>query len=207
MQTFLPYADFRASAHVLDRQRLGKQRVETLQIMQALLGIKLDNTQKIVETGTMRFYYDADGFEVDESVAVEPGREHLYTSRVEATRKLVDTEPHEWTIKPLDKPGWVNHPATKMWRGYEWALLKYQKACVDEWLDRGYKDTCFEKTFALYFADINRRSDEKMPPWLGSKAFHLSHKSNLVRKNPEYYGPIFQVRDDLEYVWPVSDRN
>ena len=36
MQTFLPYADFEATAHVLDRQRLGKQRVETLQILRAL---------------------------------------------------------------------------------------------------------------------------------------------------------------------------
>lgn len=36
MQTFLPYEDFRASARVLDRQRLGKQRVEAKQILQAL---------------------------------------------------------------------------------------------------------------------------------------------------------------------------
>jgi hypothetical protein len=36
MQTFLPYPSFLATAHVLDRQRLGKQRVETLQILRAL---------------------------------------------------------------------------------------------------------------------------------------------------------------------------
>lgn len=36
VQTFLPYADFRASAAVLDSPRLGKQRVETLQILRAL---------------------------------------------------------------------------------------------------------------------------------------------------------------------------
>ena len=36
MQTFLPYADYQRSAQVLDRQRLGKQRVEVLQIMNAL---------------------------------------------------------------------------------------------------------------------------------------------------------------------------
>ncbi|WP_144763317.1 MSMEG_6728 family protein [Curtobacterium sp. 9128] len=36
MQTFLPFADFRASAEVLDDKRLGKQRVETLQVMRAL---------------------------------------------------------------------------------------------------------------------------------------------------------------------------
>jgi hypothetical protein len=36
VQTFLPYPSFLATAHVLDRQRLGKQRVETLQILRAL---------------------------------------------------------------------------------------------------------------------------------------------------------------------------
>jgi hypothetical protein len=37
MQTFLPYPSFAASAAVLDGPRLGKQRVETLQILRALL--------------------------------------------------------------------------------------------------------------------------------------------------------------------------
>jgi hypothetical protein len=36
MQTFLPYADFAETARVLDRRRLGKQRVETLQVLRAL---------------------------------------------------------------------------------------------------------------------------------------------------------------------------
>jgi hypothetical protein len=36
VQTFLPYADFDRSASVLDTVRLGKQRVETLQVMRAL---------------------------------------------------------------------------------------------------------------------------------------------------------------------------
>ena len=33
MQTFLPYPDFHESAKVLDVKRLGKQRVETLQLL------------------------------------------------------------------------------------------------------------------------------------------------------------------------------
>lgn len=36
MQTFLPYADFRASAESLDDKRLGKQRVECLQVLRGL---------------------------------------------------------------------------------------------------------------------------------------------------------------------------
>lgn len=36
MQTFTPYSDFEASARVLDAKRLGKQRVEVIQIVRAL---------------------------------------------------------------------------------------------------------------------------------------------------------------------------
>jgi len=36
VQTFTPYADFEASARVLDAKRLGKQRVEVIQIVRAL---------------------------------------------------------------------------------------------------------------------------------------------------------------------------
>ena len=36
MQTFLPYSDFNKTAKCLDYRRLGKQRVETWQIYQAL---------------------------------------------------------------------------------------------------------------------------------------------------------------------------
>jgi hypothetical protein len=36
VQTFLPYPDFAATARVLDPRRLGKQRVEALQVLRAL---------------------------------------------------------------------------------------------------------------------------------------------------------------------------
>jgi hypothetical protein len=38
MQTFMPYASLRDSAACLDRQRLGKQRVEAFQILRVLRG-------------------------------------------------------------------------------------------------------------------------------------------------------------------------
>ena len=40
MQTFLPFESFRESAKVLDDRRLGKQRVEALQIIKAITGQK-----------------------------------------------------------------------------------------------------------------------------------------------------------------------
>ena len=45
MQIFLPYEDFRKSLQVLDNKRLGKQRVETYQIISAITRRpKLDGT-------------------------------------------------------------------------------------------------------------------------------------------------------------------
>jgi hypothetical protein len=40
MQCFLPYPDFHKSAACLDRQRLGKQRLEALQLIRALEGYR-----------------------------------------------------------------------------------------------------------------------------------------------------------------------
>lgn len=41
MQTFLPYRSFAKTARALDNRRLGKQRVEVLQILNALTGKRL----------------------------------------------------------------------------------------------------------------------------------------------------------------------
>lgn len=129
MNTFLPFPEFDKSAQVLDRQRLGKQRVEVLQLL---------------------------------------------------------------------KGQWPNHPAAKMWRGYEHALGLYGLAICREWKARSYKDTCYEKIEALLAPHPKR-----LPPWLGDDAFHRAHQSNLVRKLPEHYRRYFpEIPDSLPYIWP-----
>jgi hypothetical protein len=44
-----------------------------------------------------------------------------------------------------------------------------------------------------------------LPPWLFDEAVQLSHRSSLLRKDPEHYGPLFppDTPRDLDYVWPV----
>jgi hypothetical protein len=34
--------------------------------------------------------------------------------------------------------GWVNHPATLMWKGHTCFLAMYCNAMIDEWIARGY---------------------------------------------------------------------
>jgi hypothetical protein len=137
MQTFLPYPTFKDSARVLDRARLGKQRVETKQILNANFGLS---------------------------------------------------------------KGWVNHPAAKMWRGHELALAQYGLAICNEWLFRGYKDSLAGDFYTLTF-DLE---DTGLPPWWGDERVHSSHRSNLLRKNPKWYGQFgWQESDDQEYFWPA----
>ena len=149
MQTFLPYPDFETSAQALDDRRLGKQRVEALQIVRAL------------------------------------------------TRPVY---------------GWKHHPAVVMWRGHEEALGTYGLTVCREWCRRSHVDTCATTIVAdLAAAGVRtppRPQDElrragALPSWLGDEAFHRSHRSALLRKDPAHYaGRFHDVPDDLAYVWP-----
>ena len=149
MQTFLPYEDFGLSAKSLDNKRLGKQRVETMQIMNV-----------------------------------------IYKKKV-----LGET-----------KGAWFNHPAVLMWEEYPWALFNYQRSICSEWASRGYRDTCYGKTRETYNRiPIELCGEYKLPEWLGNDNFHEAHRSNLVRKDPEYYGKQWEgwlPECNLGYIWP-----
>ena len=133
MQTFLPYPDFTKSLSCLDYRRLGKQRVEAKQLINALTGVS---------------------------------------------------------------SGWRNHPAARMWSNNIDALMLYHNVCLHCWEQRGYVNNMPYFSLPEYHAI-------EVPVWFGRKDFHDSHKSNLLRKAPEYYGPLgWDVPTDLEYVWP-----
>lgn len=148
MQTFLPWPCFAASAATLDDRRLGKQRVEALQVLRAL---------------------------------TYPGY------------------------------GWQHHPAVRMWRGHTQAIAAYGVAVCAEWVARERSDTCDATIRAdLTAAGHELRSQDELatgdllPAWLGDDRLHRSHRSALLTKMPEHYGPLFP--DDvpgLPYFWPV----
>jgi hypothetical protein len=153
VQTFLPYPDFARSAASLDARRLGKQRVEALQVLRGL---------------------------------TVPGY------------------------------GWRRHPAVRMWTGYEEALVGYGLEVCRAWCEGGRADTCAGSLLDDFASRVRagpvRRQPEladagELPPWLGDPAFHRSHQSALVRKDPAFYRERFPgVPDSLPYVWPGSDR-
>lgn len=91
--------------------------------------------------------------------------------------------------------GWINHPATKMWRGYERALSNYLRVMIAEWLSRGFKNTM----------DIPVYDEEApMPPWFGDDRVHSSHRANLLRKDPVYYAK-YTEDPTMPYYWPIED--
>jgi len=148
MQTFIPYDCFYKSAESLDQKRLGKQRVECLQLLNSIRASKTNTPYR----------------------------------------------------------GWKNHPCRKMWyTGPEFdhsnALVNYGIAVCEVWRARGYKDTCLEKISAHRDKSLH----EDIPYWFGREDIHLSHKSKLIQKHPDYYRPQWpDVIDTLEYLWPVE---
>jgi len=105
-------------------------------------------------------------------------------------------------LKAMNGGGWADHPATKMWDGHGGALAEYGIAICDEWISRGYRDTCRGKIMSLS-ADHGMLSHTD-PDWLHDKDFHAAHRSNLLRKDPVHYGQFgWTETDDLDYVWPV----
>jgi hypothetical protein len=55
---------------------------------------------------------------------------------------------------------------------------------------------------AAPYADL--RSRGRLPLWWGRPAVHESHRSALVRKLPDHYGPLFPDADpEADYHWPA----
>jgi hypothetical protein len=90
-----------------------------------------------------------------------------------------------------------------MWSGHLVSLCDYQQAVCLEWVRRGYADTCLAKTAHVVASVVHDDLNPDPPSWFGDEAFHASHRSNLLRKDPEWYGQFgWTDPDDLEYVWP-----
>jgi hypothetical protein len=121
-------------------------------------------------------------------------------------------------LKVLNNPdpraAWRNHPAVKMWRGYEVALYHYIMAMIKEATMRGIKtDKNRDNVRELKMKTFHNWGSRK-PVWYqnGIKLDRLteSHRANLYRKDPEYYG---RFRDDkanpccdkCQYYWVTHE--
>lgn len=100
-------------------------------------------------------------------------------------------------LKALKDPtyGWQNHPAVKMWRGHEGALIDYYNTSLICFAARGHKNIILQPM---------ETGSIVLPYWFGKEVFHASHRSNLLRKNPGFYSKYNWLEPPtLEYYWPV----
>lgn len=160
MQTFLTHKSMIRNAKNLDNKRLGKQRVEALQICDAILGFN---------------------------------------------------------------KSWRNHPAVLMWqKNLNFLVRTYIPVIVQEWEDRGFvnnkvvdwwrrisKRVNWDFVYLTKYLGYDRSEWIELygtldpPVWLTDE-FIESHRSNLIRKKPEHYKPLFpNTKEDLPYVWPI----
>lgn len=130
-----------------------------------------------------------------------PYKNFVRTATVLDMQRLGKQRVEAWQILRTltgQSDGWRNHPAVKMWRGYDNELAFYGICICEEWISRGYKDSLLPKFVDYFDQDIY-----EPPPWLDNQQLHISHRSNLVRKLPKHYRKYWRrVPDDLPYVWP-----
>ena len=102
-----------------------------------------------------------------------------------------------------ENSGWQNHPIVKMWKGYEHSLLTYGIIICEEWRERGYKDSLWNKFMEeIYQREIIKKEEYILPKWLGNRKFHSAMRSNLLRKDKEYYSKFgWKEKDNLPYHW------
>ena len=101
----------------------------------------------------------------------------------------------------LLKGGWKHHPASKMWRGHEYHLGLYLLDGCKILEERG---KAYPEVIKRIEAEMIKFPNTGSPSWLGDEKFHASHRSNLLRKNPEWFSQFGWTEPaDLPYVWPV----
>lgn len=99
-------------------------------------------------------------------------------------------------LKRTKSKAWKNHPAVKMWSGYENALKHYLNKAIKLWVSKGYKNNMKLEVI---------KGKIILPEWFGNPMFHASHRSNLLRKNKTYYKKFkWKEKTNLPYIWPTK---
>ena len=133
--------------------------------------------------------------------ALIQGPEVMYDTVLSMQAFGMTVTPFESTRYKKRKTAWYNHPATQMWKGYEYQFVQYALCICDTWIRRGYKDTLYDY-FTLQLDKVIKT--DAVMPLLGNESFHQSHQSNLVRKDPTHYRKYFPtVPSNLPYIWKV----
>jgi hypothetical protein len=97
--------------------------------------------------------------------------------------------------------GWQNHPAVKMWRGAEGALLRYGSVTVSHHMARGFNAPVLAPWYVEMLSIV---PDSPLPTWWGDQRVHGSHRAALHRKDPLHYAQ-WAHETATEYWWPTQE--
>lgn len=88
-----------------------------------------------------------------------------------------------------------------MWEGHENALCRYGLEMCDEWIRRGYEDTCRPEITRLIRP---HEASNDLPKWWGGP-IHASHRASLLHRLPEWYSQFrwTEAASDDPLFWPV----
>ena len=125
--------------------------------------------------------------------------------------------------------GWRHHPAVLMWAGHEDLLRLYMDYCIHEWVRRGFKNGMalnYEWERPERYKQVNDthtgmiighwlscKSGPFQPPkWWGDSRVLISHRANLLRKDPDHYSQFKwqalyahpETWKMMPYYWPVT---
>ena len=195
---------YKESARYLDRQRLGKQRVEAYQILCLIEDLTYlarkykkpipENCEKWREwiRKISRIYKSK-----DYKFIVKEGR------YIKANKTLKRTDCEEG--QRLVGLGFVFHPAVLMWLQWPEALKLYINSHIEVWVEQGYKNN-----MKLYEV----QEEVEHPPWVYDENLIKNHRGALLKKEIDRDEPSHYQEIDIflkapkwnDYIWPLVNK-
>ena len=116
-----------------------------------------------------------------------------------------------------ESKGWVNHPATLMWKGHEPKLVSYLNEIAAEMGIRRYKwENNWEMIHKTFYNNFYRRTMFYPDWWYDDRRDRVihTHRANLFIKAPELYPQYEEYSKDYRqyvccercnYYWPTHE--
>lgn len=210
VNTFITSTDYKKCAQNLNSQRLGKQRVEAMQLLHILQDAHFVAKRKKISFPQFQSNFSTSPKEIasvfkarckwlDDVIALYKKLNYIYIKRKSDNKIFKLGKEYK---KKVDKQkfrillgGFSSHVAAKMWCGYETSLKIYINQCIHEWKKRGFQNNM----------EIYKAEDGEAPLWINEKPWWItktdliinSHKTALLRKETE--------RGEEPWYWKKKD--
>ena len=138
MQTFLPFPRFQQCAEVLDNGRLNNQVNESFVVLKIIY--ESTRPRKVKRT-----IWKPTNISCPNWLSLDVLRIGEYESDEQVKKSVA----------------WLNHPVTRMWRDYRWALLCYTYTIVRELEARGMQTDRHRSNLARFGLEQNPRGNRK----------------------------------------------